>query len=526
MRQTLGLFLFVFTVAAQNAPHLEKHGSTEQLIVDGKPFLILGAEIHNSSSSSLDYMKAIWPRLAAIPLNTVLTPLSWELIEPTEGKYDFALVDGLIQQARANKVHIVFLWLASWKNGMSSYAPVWVKQDTRRFPRVIEDGNEVEILSTLGTSTLDADARALSALMRHIREIDGREHTVVMMQVENEVGVLGDTRDHSPAANKAFAGPVPAQMTSYLSSHREDLNPDLGELWNANGAKTSGTWQEVFGNTPRADEIFMAWHYGQYVNHVAAAGKREYPLPMYVNTWLASQNGTPGQYPSGGPQPRVMDVWKAAGSAIDIYSPDIYLPNFEEWCNWYNRADNPLFIPEAAGGTVGQANVFYAIGQHSAIGFSPFGIDSWTDKDNDLGKSYQVLQQIMPAILQHGGSNEMTGFVLDRSHPVTSAVMNGYLVSIGLDEIFGSGAQNGYGLIIATGPNEFLGAGSGFRVKFEPRSPGAPHAGIGYIEEGKFENGAWQSGRRLNGDENDQGHYWRFAPEGVEIEKAVVYRFE
>jgi beta-galactosidase GanA len=177
-----------------NIPHLEKRGESTQLVVDGKPFLMLGAELHNSSSSSLDYMKPIWPKLAALPLNTVVTPLSWELVEPSEGKYDFTLIDGLLAQARENHLRIVFLWLASWKNGMSSYPPVWVKSDTRRFPRAILYGHESNILSTFGQATQEADARAFAAVMKHIREVDGRDHTVLMMQVENEVGILGDAR--------------------------------------------------------------------------------------------------------------------------------------------------------------------------------------------------------------------------------------------------------------------------------------------------------------------------------------------
>ncbi|MBV8572172.1 MAG: DUF5597 domain-containing protein, partial [Acidobacteriaceae bacterium] len=486
------LFLAVAaSVAAQdtNIPHLEKQGTAMQLVVDGKPFLILAGEIHNSSSSNLDYMKPIWPRLAEIPLNTVLTPISWELIEPSEGKYDFTLVDGLLQQARQNKLHIVFLWLASWKNGMSSYAPLWVKQDTRRFPRVVEDGNEVEILSTLGTATRDADAKGFAAVMRHLREVDGQEHTVLMMQVENEVGVLGDTRDHSAAANKAFGSAIPHELTAYLEQHRSTLYPELRELWEGNGAKTAGTWTEVFGNTPGADEIFMAWNYGRYVNHVAAAGKAEYPLPMYVNTWLAYEDANPGTYPSGGPQPRVIDIWKAAGSAIDIYAPDIYQTNFEEWCKRYTQGGRPLFIPEATGGSAGEQNVFYAIGQHDALGFSPFAIDSAKDPKSDLGNSYQVLQQLSPLILQHRGKGEMAGFLLDKQKSSTAFVMNGYLVSVSLDEIFGFGAEKAFGLIIATGANEFMGAGRGFRVKFAARSAGPSHAGIGYAEEGSFENG-------------------------------------
>jgi len=531
MKSTLlaSLFFCAFVAAAQdtNIPHLEKHGTATQLMVDGKPFLVLAAEIHNSSSSSLEYMRPIWPRLAEIPLNTVLTPVSWELVEPTEGNFDFSLVDGLIQDARRNNLHLVFLWLASWKNGMSSYAPVWVKQDTSRFPRVIEqDGKPVEILSTLGQATRDADARAFSALMRHIREVDGQAHTVLMMQVENEVGVLGDSRDRSPAANKAFEGPVPKELVSYLRQHRDTLIPEFRKVWDAAGNKTAGAWEQIFGSGSETDEIFMAWNYSRYIQHVAAAGKAEYPLPMYVNTWLGGANSSPGKFPSGGPQPEVIDVWRAAGSAIDIYSPDIYQPNLAEWCDRYNRSGNPLFIPEATGGATGAANVFYALGQHDAIGFSPFGIDSWNDADNDLGTSYRVLTQLAPIILKHQGAGEMTGFLLNKEHPSASAELNGYQLDISLDNIFGRGAEKGYGLVIATGPNEFLGVGTGFRVSFSPKTAGPPHAGIGYIEEGNYSDGAWIPGRRLNGDENDQGHYWRFAPRRINIEKVVVYRFE
>src|SRR5215471_21473203 len=176
-------------LAAQQSaqPHLEKRGSATQLVVDGKPFVILGGELHNSTSSNLDYIKPFWPQLAAMGLNTVVTPLSWELIEPKEGSYDFTLVDGLLDQARQVHLRVVFLWLASWKNGMSSYAPVWVKQNTKRFPRVILHNNEANILSTIAAfsdATRDADARAFAAVMEHIHEVDSRDHTVIMMQVE------------------------------------------------------------------------------------------------------------------------------------------------------------------------------------------------------------------------------------------------------------------------------------------------------------------------------------------------------
>ncbi len=523
---------------AQNTgiPHLEKLGTATQLVVDGNPFLILGGELLNSSSSSLNYMRPVWPKLAAIPLNTVLTPLSWELIEPKEGKFDFTLVDGLIQSARENHLQIVFLWLASWKNGMSSYAPIWVKKDTRRFPRVVlKNGEPVEILSPLGEESMKADATAFAAVMSHIRKVDGQAHTVLMMQVENEVGVLGDTRDRSPAANQAFDGQVPRELTSYLTQHQDILNPLLREAWLTMGSKTSGTWEEVFGSNVKADEIFMAWNYGRYIQSVAAAGKAQYPIPMYVNTWLGGWSDPhPSAYPHGGPLPEVMDVWKAAGNSIDIYSGDIYTSNFAEWCNWYHRPDNLLFVPEAVGGATGGAQAFYAIGQHAALGYSPFGIDGFVDQerssdidtDNDLGKSYEVLAKLAPTILQHEGRGEMAGFLLDKDHPQTTLELNGYKLDIRLDHAFASDAKNAFGLIIATGPDEFFGAGTGFCSSFSPATRGPGHVGIGSVEEGTFSNGAWVPGKRLNGDEDEQGQCWRFIPKKIHIEKIVLYRLQ
>ena len=513
-------------LAQQNpVPHLEKRGAATQLIVDNKPFLILGGELHNSSSSSLDYMKPLWPELAAMGLNTVVTPLSWELVEPIEGKYDFTLVDGLLDQARQEHVRIVFLWLASWKNGMSSYAPVWVKQDTRRFPRVVENGAEVEILSPEGSATQEADARAFAALMQHLKEADGRDHTVLMMQVENEVGVLGDTRDHSASANRAFASPVPVELLRYLQAHRDTLYPSLRSLWDANSNKTSGTWAEVFGDTYRADELFMAWHYAHFIQAVTARGKAAYNIPMYVNTWLAGDDTTPGNFPSGGPEPWVVDVWKAAGNAIDFYSPDLYDPNFGLWCKRYHRDGNPLFMPETRGGAAGAANVFYALGEEAGIGFSPFGIESEIDTKGDLAESYMLLAKLSPLIAQHQSDGTTHGFVLDHSHPSVDFTMSGYTLHVTLDEIFGSHSETGYGIVMATGPDEFLGAGKGFRVSFMPRS--GKQAGIASVDEGTFgEEAKWVPGRRLNGDENDQGKGWRFDSRQLKTEKVTLYRFE
>jgi len=523
----------VFSQDLSGIPHLEKYGEVQELIVDGKPFLMLAGELHNSSSSSLEYMKPIWPQLTAMHLNTVLTPLSWELIEPVEGKYDFTLVDGLLDQARQQNQHIVFLWLASWKNGMSSYPPLWVKRDTKRFPRVVINGNETNILSPAGKATEKSDAVAFSALMAHLRQVDA-QHSVLMMQVENEVGVLGASRDHSPASEKLFAEPVPKELTAYLESHRATLYPELRELWEQNGALTSGSWEQVFGASARADEIFMAWQYAHFVHAVCAAGKAAYPLPMYVNTWLGGGDNKPGDYPSGGPQPRVVDIWRAAGTAIDIYSPDLYASDFAAWAARYHRAGNPLFIPETHGGPEGASGAFYAFGEDHALGISPFGIDGWipggwaarNDPSNELANAYKTLGEISPLLLETTQPGMMHGFQLDANHPSVEYEMNGYTVDVSLDELFGHRSDRGYGLIIATGTDTFIGAGLGFRVGFRGRKTGEPRVGIAAIDEGSYKNGQFTPGRRLNGDENDQGNYWRFDQREVRIERATLYRFE
>jgi len=513
--------------SAESMPHLRKQGSATQLVVDGNPFLVIGGELHNSSSSSLEYMKPIWQRMLDLNFNTVLAGVSWELVEPEEGRLDFSLVDGLIQDARRNGLRLVLLWFGSWKNGMSSYIPLWVKKDYTRFPRVrLQERGTVEVLSTLAESNWRADAKAFAALMRHIREMDGDSHTVIMVQVENEVGVLRDSRDRSAAANTTFAGPVPKVLLDYLQKNRDALVPEIGKRWEAAGFKTAGTWEEVFGSGPETDEIFMAWQYARYVDHVAEAGKAQYGIPMYVNTWLSGQ-GKPGQWPSGGPLPHVMDIWLAGAPHIDMLAPDIYAADFQGWCQKYTQRSNALFIPEMNRDGAGPENVFLAFGQYSAIGTSPFAVDSMDNpKESRLAKSYEVLEQMAPLILQYQGTGRMTGFLLDKDHPTVTRDLDDYQLEISLDEIFGYRADQGYGLIIAVGPNEFAGAGSGFRVSFRPKTPGPALVGVGTVDEGIYREGKWIPGRRLNGDENDQGQRWRFASPKLSIERCTVYRYE
>jgi len=535
------------SVSAADVPHLERRGNATQLIVDDKPFLILGGELHNSSSSSVEYMKSVWPQLSAMHMNTVLLPVAWETIEPEEGKFDFSCVDGLLKGARANNLKIVVLWFGAWKNTFSSYTPAWVKTNVMRFPRVqTSDGRDTERLSPFSVAVRDADARAFVKLMRHLREVDGEQHTVLMVQVENEVGVIPQSRDHSEVANAAFAGQVPEELMSFLEKHRATLNPEFRAIWEAAGAKTKGTWQEVFGKRPVTDDLFMAWYYATYIEHVAAAGKAEYPLPMYANAALIRPNYEPGQYNSGGPLPHSMDIWHAGAPSINFLSPDIYFNEFVQWADDYTRPDNPLFIPETQGGATGAANVLYAVGRDDAIGFSAFGVDDQGNTPLDLvgitnpaehidsralGAMYLTLSKLETLLLKGQETGGLSGAVLEGEAQRAGRVSVGAYTA----NIARAGAPSSAGsrvgvLFIQTSADEFLVVGSGdAMVTFTADTPGPPIVGIESIDEEFFENGSWTPRRRLNGDENSQGQALRLhasdASEG-RIYRVRLYRYK
>lgn len=537
------IFLFIVIIITQQAiiaqnqlPHLEKKGKTTELIVNGKPMIILGGELGNSSASTVEYMQPIWGKLKAMHLNTVLIPVYWELLEKGEGKFDYVLLQQLITEARKSQMKIVFLWFASWKNSMSSHVPAWVKLNQERFPRAKDDKNQSqEILTPFSENNLQADLKAFEKLITFIKDFDKNEQTVIMIQVENEIGMLPSARDYHPLANEAFKNNVPTTLMEYLQKNRANLAPEILVRWRQNGFKNSGNWEEIFGRGLATDELFMAWYFAKYTNTITEAGKKIYPIPMFVNAALNRPNKLPGSgYPSAGPLPHVIDVWKAATPAIDLFSPDFYNPDFKHWNDLYTRNGETLFIPEHRFDNTVMAKSLYAIGHYEALGFSPFSIESPEKPQNEpLGKSYSLLEQLMPLIIKQHGQGKIEAVLLDHENKETIINLGKYQFTFRHDYTLGWSPEAKLAewpitsmLIIQAGEDEFYVAGSGVVVTFKSLENSALNIGILKVDEGYFENNLWKTRRHMNGDQIHQGRHLRISVGDFEIQKLQLYSYK
>jgi hypothetical protein len=522
-RLLLILTLSPGALLAQDAPHIAKKDGRFALVVDGKPYLMLGAQLNNSSSWP-SAMPKVWPALEAMQVNTVEAPVYWEQLEPQQGKFDFASVDMLLAGAREHKLHLVLLWFGTWKNGQAHYVPEWVKSDLQKYPREISAyGKVLDVLSPHSANNLDADKSAFAALMRHVKEADATQHTVLMIQVENESGAIGTVRDHSAAGQKEFDGPVPPTLTAALHL-------------------SNGTWKEIFGAD--ADERFAAYSTSRYINEVAAAGKAQYDIPMYCNVWLTypvhalenRDHGSPGQeYPSGGPQQGNIAIWKATAPAIDILAPDYYSDDmafYRDVIAAYSRKDNPLLVPETGLIPNFGRYFFYALG-HGAIGFSPFGLDytGYTLSEEKLpswlSDNYVLLSPIARQVAELNFAGNLQTAVEEKGSPRQKLHFGDVeaVVSFGFPQRDGEqppGTTDGQGRVLVgqLGPMEFLVTGFDASVSFQMAQNLTGAAANQQLEilradEGSYKNNAWQTNSIWNGDQTDRG--LRFMARNTEV---------
>jgi hypothetical protein len=499
---------FSFCAARETPRFVEKEGRWA-LLVDGQPYLMLGGQVHNSSAWPSE-LPDVWKSLTELHANTVEAPVYWEQMEPQEGKFDWDNVDAIVQGAREHNLHVVLLWFGTWKNGNMHYVPIWVKTDTKRFPRVIRaDGEPIDVLSANSRSNLEADKAAFVALMRHLKTLDGTEHTVLLVQVENESGIIGSARDFSPESNKDFAGQVPADMRA--AAHKQP-----------------GTWSEVFDGD--ADELFQLYYQAHYLNEIATAGKAEFNIPLYMNVWLSyppaelpqRQLFVPGvQYPSGGAVQRWVGLWKALAPSIDAIEPDIYGDDagfVRDVLAAYHRRDNPLFVPEIAKTDPFARYDFLALGE-GAVGISPFGVDphGWNILGNSADAGHARNFALLGPMDREIAKLNFEGKVKTSIEEVGKAEQEldfgtwQVTVSYGFPIYDGRrppGTKDAHGvaLVAQLGPDEFLVTGVDATVNFHlpGRLPGM-RMDILSAEEGSYQSGVWKPTRLWNGDESDRG---------------------
>jgi beta-galactosidase GanA len=521
--------------AAAQIPEVVQRNGRYALLVDGSPYLVLGAQVNNSSAWPAMLPK-VWPAVQRMQANTVSVPIAWEQIEPTPERFDFSFLDTLLAQAREHNVRLVLLWFATWKNNGPNYAPEWVKLDNKRFPRVVTaDGKLLNSLSPHSAVTLAADKKAFSTLLRHLKTADP-QHTVIMVQVENEAGTYGTARDHSPAAEKLFQSAVPDALLRKLN-------------------KRPGNWTQVFAAD--ADEFFHAWSVAHYIGEVAAAGKAEYPLPMYVNAALRDpfNPGKPGAYASGGPTDNVLDIYRAAAPAIDILAPDIYIresAKANRVMELYTRPDNPLFVAEAGNDRAYARYFFASLGKH-ALGFVPFGIDYTGYVNYPLGAkhadeamvdafagNYQLLAPWARHWAKLSYENPVWGVAQPDDSADQTLDLDGWSATVSWnqwqfgmkewtwatqpDAPEGREVPDGGVLIARIGRNEFLVTGRNARVMFAPADPLPANSGflMARVEEGHFDaDGQWTFERLWNGDQTDYGLNFTTLPQVLRVKLAT-----
>ena len=464
---------------------------------------ILGGELSNSAATSVSDIEKVLPRMKTLGLNTVLVPVYWEFLEPVEGQMDFTLVDRTIDVARQQGLKIVPLWFGAWKNSMSCYAPAWFKLDVKRFPRAVTaEGKPLEIASCFSDHVLQADLKAFSALMQHIAEKDPRRDVVIMIQIENEIGMLESARDHSPLAEKAYKQPVPQALLKALSIKRQ------------------GTWAEVFGTDDYADEKFMAWHYACYVEHLAQAARRIHDMPLYVNAAMNSRGRKPGEYPSAGPLAHLADIWKAGAPDIDILAPDIYDTGFKSWASQYampsrpqdgGKVKNRLFIPESRCCANSGVRALYAFGEHQALGFSPFAIDQASPKETgSVTQAYHLLREIFSLTSHHSPlATQSWGLLFDQEDRERIIDNNGVLITCrhyftlpwDARATDGSTWPEGGAMLIRLGKYDYLLAGSGVVIDFKTRTEKQQEQQKELGEDGFAEAGGNRSGFSVLGSQ-------------------------
>lgn len=438
-----------------------------RLLVDGRPFLILGLQWDCDSCFSAEEMNPLLPHAVRLGANTAVLPTYWREVEPEPDQFDFRMVDERIFRSQENGLRAILLWFATWKNTCPFYTADYIRSDPDIYPMALDrDGNRLFSLCPLSESTWRRDRNALVALMEHIKAVDDA-NTVIMVQIENEAGIQGSDRCYCPACNEQFA---------------------------------AGDWEAEWGDC--AGDAFTIATVSKYIDRLAKEAKAVYPIPMYVNNYIHLG-------PIRREISRAVELTCQNFQHVDMYAPDIYGANyqgFDRLCRAYSADDNPFYVAEHSSSPAGRAerNVFYALGRYGAIGFDPWAIDSpfperdvpplvdpaggeWGPQAYWLRDSYFAIGRAMQPIIEAQGTDRLFTFVQEEGEEQTEWKTPDCHLLISYHDRDGASR----GMIIQQTPNEFLLLGIGFSVRFRhTKTPDKPVSVVS-AEWGRCDGDQW-----------------------------------
>lgn len=433
----------------------------------------------------------------------------------------------VIDEARKRKVRLIFLWFGLWKNGESYYVPDWMKKDTRTYFRARRrNGEPSATISPFCEAAVEEDRKAFSSFLAFLKAYDGKAHTVIMVQVENEAGFLGEERDYGKEAQEKYREEIPEEVKAVYP--------------------LSGTWKQAFQG--EAPEYFMAWYFAKAVGRIAEAGKREYPIPLFANVWLDLFPFRPGTYPSGGPIAKAIPLWKKAAPSVDLLCPDIYDSDFYGLCDQYASDKNPLFIPETGRQPETASHALAMFGSYPAIGISVFGIDDMFNadqydemsnveldglridwkwdrcrKENSgyLWQAYRLMDSMKELYFEKQDS--IIGFAKKNEHDKGAVISLGDFEAVLLWTDTGESKAGSGGMLIPVNDTCFYLIGCNASVKLYPKRGEEYTVELAGVWEGHFENSCFIEGRKLNGDELFAQCRLTDIPSALKVE-AVIHR--
>jgi hypothetical protein len=450
-------------------PHFEEANGHKVLYVDGEPFSVLAVEIpwwdliygkYKETETAYD---GLYPAAAKLGLNALKVPIKWSMVEPEKGVYNFSYLDHAKSMAENNHLKLILNWFGHYASADGTvygnltgelYAPMYIVTDDKLYPRAVDaDGiPHHNAISYDYEPIVEREIAAFRAFMQHIKEVDSQAHTILMVQVENEIAVFGVDRhnpklwrDHSPASNKRFAE----------NGFSDDLK-------------------------------YSAWDLSyNWIRRLTDAGAAVYALPLFHNyvggrvaDWMVG--GAPGEdvntYLRNCPSISFIGVnsyfcaeWRWDNTCARESHATV--DQLREPLNRYSVGRNLPAITEINSGSTPLTSrlAYIAVGEFGAPIFAPWSLtasypepyEPYVLKDGNLAngafalrETYTSLSKALPQITYYATTDKLKVFMSHSSGQrfTQTEEVNGFKLTV-------SGEHNGQAIVIHPSQHHFLAVG-------------------------------------------------------------------